>query len=144
KPREIVHVETEALRALRRGPNISYLYRTTFHTAEYAFEIGSGRGYRNLLTAVLPLVPEGCLDVRSLELRDYFYEAWEVTERARKLQIPSSDVLDAVTMLKKPDRRNNFSKNNSVDGDVSKAEELRSVANQLRANGKLVQSLEAF
>src|SRR5262245_9973884 len=32
KPREIVHVETEALRALRRGPNISYLYRTRLHT----------------------------------------------------------------------------------------------------------------
>src|SRR5262249_14473564 len=46
--------------------------------------------------------------------------------------------------LKKPDRRTNFSRPAAIEGDTQKAEELRTVANQLRTNGKLVQSLEAF
>jgi tetratricopeptide (TPR) repeat protein len=144
KPREIVHVETEALRALRRGPNISYLYRTTFHTPEFAFEIGSGRGYRKLLTEFLPRVSEGCLDIRSIELRDHFRESWKVAARAHKLKIPSSDVLEAAAMLRRRER--NFADKEAVIGedDIQKAEELRSVGNQLRANGKMMQSLEAF
>ncbi|HYJ91922.1 MAG TPA: hypothetical protein VEV84_11480 [Pyrinomonadaceae bacterium] len=143
KPREVIHVETEAMRALRRGQNVSYLFRTTFHTTDISFEIGSGRGYRQFLKAVLPLIPENCLDIRSLELRDYMKETREIKARAKELQIPGSDVLDAVTMLQKTERAAQ-SASEIEASEIKKAVELREVANELRTIGRLVQSLEAF
>jgi len=139
----MVHVETEALRAYRRGANITYLYRTTLFAEEVSFRIGSGRGYRQMVRTVLPLISEGCLDVRSSELRDHFSDPSSALARARYLKIPRSDVLDPALMVGRsalkgsPDRQVN-------DNDCAKSDELRSVANQLRANGRLVQALEAF
>ncbi|HEY2866707.1 MAG TPA: tetratricopeptide repeat protein, partial [Pyrinomonadaceae bacterium] len=122
--------------------NISYLFSTTFHSRELSFEIGSGRGYRQFLRAVLPLIPENCLDVRSIELRDHFKAKSEVAARARELQIPGSDVLDALSILAKPERNSGTS---WQTGDAAeRAGELRDVANELRTVGRLVQALEAF
>src|SRR4051794_23657952 len=143
KPRAVVHVETEALRAFRRGANITYLYRTTLFAEDVAFRIGSGRGYRRMVKAVLPLIAEGCLDVRSLELRDHFSDPSSALARARYLKIPRSDVLDPALMVGR--RTPRPSKNSELnENDFARSDELRSVANQLRANGRLVQALEAF
>ena len=143
KPKDIVHVETEALRAVRRGQNVSYLFRTTFYARDTTFEIGSGSGYRRFLKTVLPLIPENCLDVRSAELRDHMKTRSEVAARARELQIPGSDVLDAVSILAKPERRAGPVASQTADEAV-RAGELREVANELRTIGRLVQALEAF
>jgi tetratricopeptide (TPR) repeat protein len=143
KPRAVVHVETEAIRAFRRGPNVKYLYRTTIHTSDIAFCIASGSGFREMIAEVLPRVPDGCLDLRSLELRDHLADQWKVEAEARSLQIPRSDVLDAAAILEKRGRRTLPVE--PIDaGDMLKAEELRRVANKLRTSGKLLQALEAF
>jgi len=143
KPKDIIHVETEALRAVRRGQNVSYLFRTTFYARDTRFEIGSGRGYRQFLKAVLPLIPENCLDVRSAELRDHLKARSEVAARARELQIPGSDVLDAASILAKPEKPAAAVTTRTGD-EAARAGELREVANELRTIGRLVQALEAF
>jgi len=143
RPRSIVHVETETLRALRRGTNITYLYRTTLFGANISFRIGSGAGYRNMIRDVLPLIPEGCLDIRSLELRDHLINPSMALGHARALNIPRSDVLDPTGAL--DSARGNRRERYVADADqVQKADELRTVANELRANGRLVQAIEAF
>lgn len=145
KPKQIVHVETEALRTFRRGANVTYLYRTTFQTEDVSFRIGSGRGYRAMLSNVLPLVSESCLDLRSVELRDHFQEPADINAHARSLQIPRSDVLDAASIFNKKGRRHRPDVHAGFDEiDTKKADELREVANQLRTTGKLLQALEAF
>jgi len=144
KPKDIIHVETEAMRALRRGQNVSYLFRTTFHTRELSFEIGSGHGFRQFLKTVLPRIPENCLDVRSIELRDHLKARSEVAARARELHIPGSDVLDATLMLAKPDRNVGAAGSQTTGDEAVRAGELRDVANELRTVGRLVQALEAF
>ena len=118
KPKDIIHVETEAMRSIRRGQNISYLFATTFHAREQSFEIGSGRGFRQFLKAVLPLISESCLDVRSIELRDHLKTRSEVAARARELHIPGSDVLDAALMLAKPERKLGTVGSQNEDGDA--------------------------
>lgn len=143
KPRSLVHVETEALRAFRRGSNVTYLYRTSLYGDDISFRFGSGRGYREMIKAVFPLIPEGCLDVRSIELRDHFTDASAALMRARSLNIPGSDVLDSRHILGK-NERHSFSKVPPGEDEVKRSDELRSVANQLRANGRLPQALEAF
>jgi len=143
KPQSIIHVETEALRAFRRGSNITYFYRTSLFGDDISLRFGSGRGYRDMIKAVLPLVSEGSLDVRSLELRDHLTDASLALTRARSLDIPSSDVLDTGAMFSKVERRLNF-ETAPNDERIRRANELRSVANQLRANGRLPQALEAF
>jgi len=144
KPHRIVHVETEATRMFRRGANVAYFYRTSLHADDISFRVASGRGYRKLISTVLPLIPEGCLDLRSLELRDHFKDAFEVRERARSLHIPSGDVLDTGMILLKPDITSSEI-SQKIDGSViERSNELRTVANELRANGRLIQSFEAF
>ena len=144
KPRAIVHVETEALRALRRGPNVTYLYRTSFFGSDVSFSIGTGRGYREMIVSVLPLIPDGCLDVRSLELRDHLRDFSLVNARARAMQIPGSDVLDTGEIFAKTERSVTSEQRVAGRDETKKAEELRNLANQLRANGRLLQALEAF
>jgi tetratricopeptide (TPR) repeat protein len=143
KPRSVVHVETEALRAFRRGSNVTYLYRTSLYSDDVSFRFGSGRGYREMIKVVLPLIPEGCLDVRSAELRDHLTDASAALKRARSLNIPSADVLNTGAILSKEERRSSAATLPGED-EIRRSDELRSVANELRANGRLLQALEAF
>jgi tetratricopeptide (TPR) repeat protein len=143
RPRSIIHVETEAIRALRRGSNISYLYQTSLHGTDMSFRIGSGRGYRAFIETVLPLIEDGCLDVRSVELRDHFVDAATMKAHARKLKIPRSDILD-VDAITKSDRRVSRTAADLSDETLIRSDDLRKVANELRANGRLVQAVEAF
>lgn len=143
KPRSVVHVETEALRAFRRGSNVTYLYRTSLYSDDVSFRFGSGRGYREMIKVVLPLISEGCLDVRSAELRDHLTDASAALKRARSLNIPSADVLNTGAILSKDERRST-AKTSPGEDEIRRSDELRSVANELRANGRLLQALEAF
>lgn len=142
KPKDVVHVETQALRAMRRGHNIIYRFRTSFHAADQVFSIGSGHGYRKMVAEVLPMIAESCLDVRSIELRDHLSAARDVEVRARQLHIPRSDVLDPKSMFKREGRDRPAIE--VGDEDLVRAEELRAVGNQLRTSGRLLQALEAF
>lgn len=144
RPRAVIHVETEAVRALRRGPNVTYLYRTAFHGTDLSFRTGSGRGYRAFIEAVLPLIANGCLDVRSVELRDHYVNVSSAIEHAKSLKIPRSDVLEGGVVDNKKERRvANADSDPSEDASL-RSDELRKVANELRANGRLVQAVEAF
>ena len=143
KPSALVHVETEALRAFRRGSNVTYLYRTSLYGEDVSFRFGSGRGYRDMIKSVFPLIPEGCLDVRSLELRDHLTDASTALIKAKSLSIPSPDVLDTGAIFSKHERRPPSIISPGED-EIKRSDELRSVANQLRANGRLPQALEAF
>jgi len=143
RPRAVVHVETETLRSLRRGANVTYLYRTSLYASDLSFTIGSGRGYREMIAAILPLIPEGCLDIRSIELRDHLAQPEDVAQLISELELPASDVLDPQSIL---------SKNKSVSPishepdreDIERSEALRSLGNKLRAAGRLTQAIEAF
>jgi len=128
----------------RRGSNIAYFYRTSLRADDVSFRVASGRGYRELISTVLPMIPEGCLDLRSTELRDHLKNAHEVRERARSLHIPAGDVLDTGTILVKPDIVDPELSSHPDDVEVQKSSELQTIANQLRANGRLVQAFEAF
>ena len=143
KPNQIIRVETEAVRALRRGSNVVYLYRTTLHTDESSFRIGSGRHFRKFVTTVLPLIPDACLDVRSLELRDYFKDSASLNAFVRSMKLPRSDVLEIAAILKKENIRAKHT--SAIDGEEKiKAEQFQALANQLRTSGRLLQALEAF
>jgi tetratricopeptide (TPR) repeat protein len=142
KPRAFVHVETEALRALRRGANVTYLYRTSLFAQDISFRIGSGRGYREMIRTVLPMVADGCLDVRSQELRDHLMDTSLVLAQATRLKIPSPDVLDRALVLDKSERLSSSLESDSHS--LARSDEFRSIGNQLKANGRLLQALEAF
>jgi tetratricopeptide (TPR) repeat protein len=145
KPRHVVLVETDSIRTWKRGRNVRYRYRTTIQTKGASVRIGTRRGYREMIARVLPLVPESALDVRSLELRDHLKNSTTAKERARSLRIPEPDVLEATEFLQRKRRVLNTHAIDVIgEREARQAEDLRSLANQLRISGRLVQALEAF
>jgi len=143
RTRAVIHVETESFRAVRRGPNVKYIYRTSLHGADLSFRVASGRGYRAFIETVLPLIPDGCLDLKSIELRDHFVEASVAMQRANTLNIPRSDVLEGGIEVKRQRKAHDASVAADADA-VERSDELRKVANELRTNGRLLQAIEAF
>jgi tetratricopeptide (TPR) repeat protein len=143
RPRAVIHVETETLRSVRRGSNITYLYRTSLYASDLSFTIGSGRGYREMIAAVLPLIPEGCLDIRSIELRDHLTDPVDVAHLINEFDLPSSEVLDPQSILSKSKGVQPMSQEPGHE-DLERSRALRSVGNKLRAAGRLLQSIEAF
>jgi tetratricopeptide (TPR) repeat protein len=138
---DIEQVETHALRALKRGGNVFYRYRTAVRGKGLEFVFASGgEEYRRMVRAIFPLLPENVLDNRSIELRDYLAEPKETLMKAEFARIPSADVLEnsfEKHLLK--NRKANFGTE-----EVEKAEDLRILANELRLSGYLLQALEAF
>ena len=143
---EVEQVETQALRALKRGGNVFYRYRTSVQGKGLKFLFASGgEEYRRLIHKLLPLLSENTLDNRSIELRDYLSEPKEILMKAEFAKIPSAEVLESSL--------NNFQKNNkkaknfekeTTGENAEKIEYLRRLANELRLSGYLLQSLEAF
>lgn len=139
---DIEQVETQALRALKRGGNVFYRYRTSFQGKglQMAFASG-GEEYRQMIESIFPRLPENILDNRSIELRDYLAEPKETLMKAEFAQIPSADVLE-----------NSFNKNSKINrksdeigcSEIEKADYLRTLGNELRLSGYLLQALEAF
>ena len=143
---EIEQIETHALRALKRGGNVFYRYRTSIRGRSLQFIIASGgEEYRLMVRKLFALVSENVLDNRSMELRDYLSEPKETLMKAEFERIPAADVLEdsfdekAFPKIsgKKPDI-------NKRAEDFEKIEYLRNLANELRLSGYLLQALETF
>jgi tetratricopeptide (TPR) repeat protein len=138
---DIEQVETHALRALKRGGNVFYRYRTSIRGKGLEFVFASGgEEYRRMIHAIFPLLSENILDNRSIELRDYLAEPKETLMKAEFARIPSADVLE--NSFDKHLLKNRKSQS-SVE-EAEKAEDLRVLANELRLSGYLLQALEAF
>lgn len=140
---DIERIETQALRAVRRGGEVFYRYRSQIQGKGATFVTASGGGsYRSLVHRLFPLLSDDKLDARSLELRDYLTDPKRITKKAETLRLPSSEVLEG-SLLKTRDRLRNEIEP-GIEPELEKAEELRRVANELRLNGNLLQALEAF
>jgi len=141
---DIEQVETEAIRALKRGGNVFYRYRTSIRgkDAHFAFASG-GENYRRMIREIFPRLSDNILDNRSVELRDYLAEPKETLMKAEFAHIPSAEVLE-----------NSFGENNSPrmkrksvnigTEEIEKADYLQRLGNELRLSGYLLQALEAF
>jgi tetratricopeptide (TPR) repeat protein len=141
---DVEQVETQALRALKRGGNVFYRYRTSVRGkgVEFAFASG-GEDYRRLIHGLFAVLPESVLDNRSIELRDYLKEPKETLMKAEFAQIPSVEVLeDSFRELQKPAR--NKSATHQTGEEIEKADYLRQLGNELRLSGYLLQALETF
>jgi len=142
---DIEQVETQALRALKRGGNVFYRYRTAISGKGLKLVFASGgEEYRRMIHNIFPRLSENILDNRSIELRDYLAETKEVLMKAEFSHIPPADVLeDSVNNLPKRDKtRQHNAENNPAQ--LEKADYLRRLANELRLSGHLLQALEAF
>ena len=138
---DIEQVETHALRALKRGGNVFYRYRTSIKGKGLEFNFASGgEEYRRMIQAIFPVLSENILDNRSIELRDYFAEPKETLMKAEFARIPSAEVLE--NSFGKHLLKNQKSESSSEEAE--KAEDLRVLANELRLSGYLLQALEAF
>lgn len=142
---EVELVESQALRALKRGGIVFYRYRTTVSGRGLRFVIASGgERYRSMIRAFLPMLAENLLDNRSIELRDYTNEPKETLMKAQFAKIPSTDVLEDAIFDFPGLRRSKRKKPVFGDEDLEKAEYLRTLANELRLSGNLLQALEVF
>jgi tetratricopeptide (TPR) repeat protein len=145
---QIEQVETQAMRALKRGGTVFYRYRTLVQGNNLRFVIASGgENYRNLVKNLFQKLSDDTLDNRSMEMRDYLSEPKEALMKAEFARLPSSEVLEnscnefVLNDRKLRSKRNNFA---ISDDDIEKADYLRQLANELRLSGYLLQSLEAF
>lgn len=141
---DIEQVETEATRALNRGGNIFYRYRTSIRGKDVLFSFASGgEDYRRMVKRIFSALSENTLDNRSIELRDYLAEPKETLMKAEFAHIPSAEVLensfgeDNFMQLKLSDKT-------VAPEEIEKADYLQRLGNELRLSGYLLQSLEAF
>lgn len=143
---DVEQVESQALRALKRGGNVFYRYRTSFQGKNLKFAIASGgEDYRRMIQRILPLVSENSLDNRSIELRDYLAEPKEILMKAAFAHIPSVEVLE--NSFTKTNSRNRILRQKSdsqIVEESEKADYLQVLGNELRLSGHLLQALEAF
>ncbi|MGI8544863.1 MAG: tetratricopeptide repeat protein [Aridibacter sp.] len=145
---EIEQVETQALRALKRGGSVFYRYRTSVRGKDLSFVIASGgEDYRLMVVKLFPLLSENLLDNRSIELRDYLSEPKETLMKAEFAKIPSIEVLESsLSEFEHPKLKKRARKNPPVfeEAELEKADYLRRLANELRLSGQLLQALEVF
>ena len=139
---DIEQVETAVFPGIKRGKNILYTYRTSVSGKTARFVFSSGHfGYQSVIRAMLPKLPEGVMDLTSIDLRDYLVDRAEVARRAKELDIPESDVLDG--SFREIDLGGK-SEGVTDDDAVKRSDNLRTVANELRMAGRLLSALEAF
>lgn len=144
KVSDIDQVQTIVVRAIKRGGNILYTYRTTFSGKGASFVVTSGsRNYREFLSSVLPLLNESVLDRRSADLRDHLAERSIVREKASAAELPPADILESV-LLDQSGRKAARVREGDMTGLGDKATYLHELGNQLRVIGDLPQALEAF
>ena len=149
---EFEKVDTQAVRTLRRGGRVRYRYRTLIvgKNAEFAFASG-GRGYREMVRQLFPLIHQDKLDLRTIELRDYLCEPKPLNREVDSLQLASVDVLDGAILDFKlggkkqetPDETD-YSATAASCADHERALQLGQVANKLRIAGRLNEAREAF
>ena len=143
---DIEQVETQALRALKRGGNVFYRYRTSVHGKGLKFSFASGgEDYRQMIYKLFALLPENMLDNRSIELRDYLREPKETLMKAEFAKIPSVEVLEnSLNEIKAADKNLRAKNKQLSEEELEKSDYLHRLANELRLSGYLLQSLEAF
>ncbi|MEZ5344198.1 MAG: tetratricopeptide repeat protein [Pyrinomonadaceae bacterium] len=145
---EIEQVETQALRAVKRGGSVFYRYRSSVRGANLQFVLASGgEEYRQMVHRFFPSLSENVLDNRSLELRDYLSEPIQTSTRAMEEKIPSTEVLEtSVNEFQADDRRFRINRSSGeiTSQETEKADRLRILGNELRLSGNLLQALEAF
>ena len=145
---DIEQVESQALRALKRGGNVFYRYRTIVRGKDLRFAFASGgEDYRQMIRRIFPLLHENVLDNRSIELRDYLQDSKETLMKAAFAHIPSAEVLESTFKdFQTADKNPNAKSEDEIVGDDQRerAEYLHQLANELRLSGYLLQSLEAF
>ncbi len=145
---DIEQVETEALRALKRGGNVFYRYRTTLRGKDLQFAFASGgEDYRRMIRELFANLSDNIMDNRSIELRDYLREPKETLMKAEFAHIPSVEVLEGYfNEFKTTDKKaETHVKQREFDAEaIEKADYLHRLANELRLSGYLLQSLEAF
>lgn len=143
KTSDIEQVETRSVRALRRGGNVYYRYRTSIRGKglTVVFASGSGDDYRSMIKAILPKLDESVLDTRSIELRNHLCEPKDTLMKAEFSRIPSSEALITTFRSAKKSLQQK-SINKEIEED--KADDLRQLANELRVAGHLARALEAF
>jgi tetratricopeptide (TPR) repeat protein len=141
---EIEQVETQAIRALKRGGNVFYRYRTSIRgkDAHFAFASG-GEDYRRMIRQIFPCLSDNILDNRSVELRDYLAEPKETLMKAEFAHIPSAEVLENSFG---EDNFRRMKRKDIIVGteEIEKADYLHRLGNELRLSGYLLQALEAF
>ncbi len=139
---QIEQVESSAVRSFRRGGRVTYRYQTAFRGRDREFIVSSGsRNYGRFVRAVLSLLNEDVLDIRSVEVRDYLVSPKALREKAAAFQIPATDVLQVSAVEKvRIGARSAEKEPNSLE----KAGYLRRLANELRLSGYLLQAKEVF
>lgn len=145
---EIEQVETQAIRAVKRGGKVFYRYKTQLRVKDLQFSIASGGGdYRRMVKKLLPFLSENVLDNRSIELRDYINEPEDTLMKAEFARIPSTEVLEtSINEFQLADRKLRLTRKekHAKSADLEKADYLRTLGNELRLTGNLLQALEAF
>ncbi|MCA1590632.1 MAG: hypothetical protein LC734_09670, partial [Acidobacteria bacterium] len=143
--RDIDRVETQTHRLFRYRGRIFYRYRTTFYGRDLTFSVNSiPRGYAELMRRLLPHLAESILDLRTLEVRDFYTEVDQVKRLARTAGIPDSDVLEDSLRSAIDKRVPNHVKGPTESHDLAKAAELSSLGNRLKSAGLLLPAIEAF
>jgi tetratricopeptide (TPR) repeat protein len=141
---DVEHVETASVRAIRRGGVMYYRYRTVIRGkgVQISFASGAGDEYRRMVRAILPKLDESILDTRSIEVRDHLADTKETLMKAEFCRIPSSDVLESY--FRRSFAKRTRSGHVTSTDEKEKADDLRTLANELRVSGHLARSLEAF
>ena len=140
KVADVEQVETHAVRALKRSGNIFYRYRTVLRGKGISVSIASGgESFRRMIQAILGQVPLEAMDVRSLELLEHLKDPKETLMKAEFARIPSPEALRS-SIFK---RAITVSRTEIAEHDPE-SDELRELANELKAGGYLTQALEAF
>jgi tetratricopeptide (TPR) repeat protein len=144
KVSDIEQVETHANRSVRRGANILYRYKTIVRGKGVSISIASGGdAFRDLVKCILLLLPENALDNRSIELRDHLADPKETLMKAEFSRIPAADVLES--SLRHSDLRGKAPHLLAEQPpEEEKAEDLRTLGNELRLSGYLLPAIEAF
>lgn len=150
KLNDIEQVETQAIRIVKRGGHVLYRYRTVVRGKGLSVVFSSGASgasedYRQIIKKILPRLSDNVLDNRSIELRDHLADPKETLMRAEFSQIPAADVLESSFKRIGKRVKNSTQTFESLElFEDEKAEDLTSLANELRLSGYLVQALEAF
>jgi tetratricopeptide (TPR) repeat protein len=140
---DVEHVETAVTRAIKRGGVVYYRYRTVLRGKGISISLASGGDeYRRMIHALLPHLDETLLDTRTIEVRDHLADTKETLMKAEFSRIPSADVLESY-FRRSLTNRHRFDHATSME-EEEKADDLRTLANELRVAGHLARSLEAF
>ena len=144
KVSDIEQVETHANRSVRRGANILYRYQIIVRGKGLSISIASGGdAFRELARRILVLLPDNVLDSRSIELRDHLSDPKEILMKAEFSRIPAADVLES--SLRHSDLRGKRRHSSTEQPpEEEKAEDLRTLGNELRLSGYLLPAIEAF